>query len=199
VTVRENTSHPSIVTRIRRRLKAAAYSGPGRDRWQRPDQVLAALDLEPGLRVADLGAGGGYFTFKLARAVGPDGRVYAIDTDPDMTSYVDDQARRQAVTNVVTVTPPPDGPLVEGTVDLVIVVDAFHHLDDPAADLRRVASSLADGGRVAVIEPPPRWWLFGHATDPDQLRSDLHAAGYEVVAEHGFLPRQGMLIARPAD
>lgn len=181
----------SLLADLRGALKSALYSGPGRDRWQHPDRVLAALDLEEGQRIADLGAGGGYFTFRLARAVGPEGRVYAADTDGDMRSRIDARAARKGYPNIVTVDPGDGAPRLPGPVDLVLIVNAFHHLpDDRVTYFADLAGALRLDGRVAVIEAEPRWYLFGHATPPDRIRATLTEAGYTVVAEHDFLPRQ---------
>jgi arsenite methyltransferase len=176
--------------RVRRSLKSFAYSGPGRDSWQYPDRVVQVLSLRPGQRVADLGAGGGYFTFRLARAVGTGGRVYAVDTDPDMLWLVDDRVARERVGNVVTVAARPDGPELPEPVDLVLLVNAFHHLPDPAAFLPRLAGQLSPAGRVAVIEARPKWSYFGHATDPAVIRSAMADAGFRLAEDHGFLPKQ---------
>jgi arsenite methyltransferase len=197
MTTTESVVHPSFATRLRRRVKAAAVVGLRRDRWQRPDQVMATLALEPGGRIADIGAGGGYFTFPLARAVGPGGHVYAIDTDPDMIAVIADRARRDGVANITTVAARPDDPELETTVDLALLVNAFHHLPDPVSYLRTLRTLLGVGGRLAVIEPSPRWWMFGHATDPTVLRRTLARAGYAIVAEHTFLPQQRFVIAVP--
>jgi arsenite methyltransferase len=185
------------VVRIRRAIKAAAYSGPGRDRWQLPEQVLDALEVRDGMRVADVGAGGGYFTFRLARAVGPDGRVYAIDTDADMRSLVADRAAARGLANVTPVAADEADPGLPEPIDLALIVDAFHHLPDPPRYLQElVAGHLAEDGRVAVIEPAPKWWLFGHATETAAVRAALEGAGLTVDIEHDLLPRQAFLIGR---
>lgn len=178
----------------RLRLKAFAYSGPGRDRWQHPDRVIEALSLRPGQRVADLGAGGGYFTFRISQAVGDEGRVYAVDTDPDMRALIAHRVARERRANVVPVAAEPAGPDLPEPVDLVLIVNAFHHLPEPAAYLPRLAPLLRPGGRVAVIESRPKWFLFGHATEPAAIRSAMAAAGYALVDDHDFLPRQAFLI-----
>jgi cbb3-type cytochrome oxidase cytochrome c subunit/SAM-dependent methyltransferase len=176
--------------------KSCSYSGFNRERWQRPHQVVEALGLQPGDHVADLGSGGGYFTLKLARTVGPDGRVYAVDTDTDMLPLVAQRAREGELDNVVTVQAGTDDPGLPEPVDLMLVVDAFHHLPDHDAYLRSLAGHVRPGGRVAVIEPVPRWWLFGHATAPEALRDAFAEAGLTIEAEHDFLPRQAFLIGR---
>jgi SAM-dependent methyltransferase len=183
--------------RARLRLKGFAYSGPGRDRWQHPDRVVAALALRPGQRVADLGAGGGYFTLRLARAVGPEGRVYAVDTDPDMRELVADRAARDGRGNVVPVAARPEDPALPEPVDLVLLVNAFHHLPEPAGYAATLAGHLRPGGRVAVVEAEPRRLLFGHATAPERIRTTMAAAGYVLQEEHRFLPRQSFQTFRP--
>lgn len=185
----------SALGRLRGALKSAMYSGPARDRWQHPDRVVAALAIEEGQRVADLGAGGGYFTYRLARAVGAQGRVYAVDPDGDMRSRIGERAARKGYGNIVTVEPGDDDAGLPEPVDLVLTVNAFHHLpDDRTGYFERLAEALRPGGRVAIIEARPRWFLFGHATDPVRIRSVLTAAGYTVTAEHDFLSRQSFTI-----
>ena len=192
-----STPRPSAVVRLKRRLKAAVLSGPRRDRWQQPRRVIDALGIEPGLRVADIGSGGGYFTMRLARAVGPEGCVYAVDTDADLRSLVADRAAAGELTNVTTVAPPHHGPGLTEPVDLAIIVDTFHHLPVPPAYLRAlVEQHLVSNGRVAVIEAVPRWWLFGHATEPAVIRAALEGVGLTIEAEHDFLSRQSFLVAR---
>jgi trans-aconitate methyltransferase len=193
------TSRPGAVVRLRRRLKAAVLSGPRRDRWQQPQRVIDALRIKQGMRVADIGSGGGYFTMRLDRAVGPEGCVYAVDTDADLRSLVADRAAAGEFINVTTVAPPPHEPSLPEPVDLAIIVDAFHHLPDPPAYLRAlVEQDLAPNARVAVIEAVPRWWLFGHATEPAVIRAALEGAGLTIEAEPHFLGRQSFLVARAA-
>src|SRR5262249_27498358 len=110
-------------------LKRFAYEGLSRDRWQQPERVIAALGIRPGDRVADLGAGSGYFTVRLADAVGPGGKVYAVDVDEAMNGYLRDRLRRAGIDNVEVILGRFDDPLLpNGGVDLVLVVDTYHHL-----------------------------------------------------------------------
>jgi predicted methyltransferase len=194
---------PGAVTEALRRariaLKRFAYSGPGRDRWQQPDRVVAELGLRPGDRVADLGAGGGYFTSHLARAVAPSGVVYAVDTDPDMLAGLAALASRPGLANVVVVKAAPEDPGLRETVDLAFLANAYHHLPDRRAYLARIAHHLEPSGRVAIIEVRPAGLrrLLGHATSPETIRSELEAAGYTMVADLDFLARQSFLVFRP--
>lgn len=185
----------SLLSRVRGALKRFAYSGLRRDRWQHPDEVVARLGLEPGWRVMDLGAGGAYFTFRLARAVGPEGHVYAVDPDDDQRAWIDDRATEKGYPQVTTIAPR-DGRIdVLGPIDAVLTVNAFHHFpEERAAYLAGLARVLRPGARVAVIEPLPRWHLFGHHTETDEIRSVMEEAGYALVEEHDFLPRQSFAI-----
>lgn len=188
---------PSALVRIRGRIKAAALDGPFRDRWQRPGEVVEALRLAPGMCIADVGAGGGYFTYRLARAVAPGGRVYAIDTDPDMTALIAERSRRRGLSNVTVVEADADDPGVAEPIDLAFLVDALHHLPDPVDYLRVLSGRLAAGGRVAIVEAHPRWWRGWHATEPDELRAHLADAGYTVTDEHDVFATQSFVEARP--
>lgn len=189
------TTFAGALRTFRASLKSAVYSGPFRDRWQHPERVVAALDLEQGDRVADLGAGGGYFTYRLARAVGPEGRVYAVDPDGDMRTRIRTRAERKGYTNIETVDPDDDRPVLPAPVDVVLTVNAFHHLpEDRVGYFRELAGSLEPGGRVAVVEERPRWYLFGHATEPARIRATLDEAGYTLVEEDDFLPRQSFTV-----
>lgn len=180
-------------------LKRFAYSGLSRDEWQQPDRVVAALALVPGARVADLGAGGGYFTFRLADAVGPSGVVYAVDVDPDMLDYLRARAADEARANVVVVEAAPDDPrLPDAGVDLVLVVDTYHHLEQRPAYFARAKRALAPGGRLAVIEFREDGGPSGHFTAPETIQSELARAGYTLAGTHDFLERQSFLIFTPA-
>ena len=172
-------------------LKRFFYEGFGREEWQRPAQVIEALQLAPGARVVDLGAGGGYFTFRLARAVGESGRVYAVDIDPGMITYLEKRARKEELPQVVPVLAEPADPQIpEAEIDLIFISNTFHHLEDRAAYFARLRPLLDPDGRVAVIEVAKGGFPPGHVTPPEQIRSELEDAGYRRVQEFDFLPRQ---------
>jgi ubiquinone/menaquinone biosynthesis C-methylase UbiE len=170
--------------------KRVAYEGFGRDRWQRPEEVVAALGIAPGERVADLGAGGGYFTFRLADAVGPGGRVYAVDVDPGMVDYLRKRAAREDRPEVVAVRADPDDTRLPEPVDLVFTCNTYHHLEDREAYFRRLRERIRPGGRLAVID-----FAEGrHATPREVIQKELVAAGYRLQAAPDFLERQSFLV-----
>jgi arsenite methyltransferase len=168
------------------------YQEPDRYTWQYPEKVIKALELESGTKVADLGSGTGYFTFRLAEAVGSSGKVYAIDIDADMNAIIDKQAVAKQVENVGTILAVGHDPLIPEKVDLVFSVNAYHHLKDRAAYFRNVARYLKTGGRVAIIDF--RKGAFRHYTELKVLLEEFKAAGYALDKTHGFLPRQNFLV-----
>jgi arsenite methyltransferase len=181
-------------------LKRFAYEGFGRDRWQHPEAVVAALGLAPGDRVADLGAGGGYFTFRLADVVGPGGRVYAVDVDNDMVDHLQKRAAQQGYRNVEPILAAPDDARLPAPVDLIFTCNTYHHLTDRPTYFARAKRYLAPNGRIAIIDANGTGWfarMFGHATPPDAIRSELDAAGYRLDREHAFLARQSFLVFSP--
>jgi arsenite methyltransferase len=184
-------------------FKRFAYEGFSRDRWQHPDQVVASLALHPGDRVADLGSGAGYFTFRLARAVGSTGQVYAVDVDQGLNEYVAQRARDEGLGNITVVLAHYDDPLIPAPgVDLLLTCNTYHHLEQRTAYFRNVRKSLRPGARVAIIDYAGKGWFdrwFGHWTPSATIRSEMEAAGYRLQQQLDFLPRQFFLIFTVAD
>jgi predicted methyltransferase len=178
---------------------------PGRDAWQRPDLVIAALAIEPGQRVADVGAGEGYFVPHLLDAVGTQGVVYAVEVDDPLVAGLEQRFR--ADERVVVVRGQFDDPaLPDAGVDLVLLINVFHHIgaQGRVAYFQRLAADLAAGGRVAIVELNPEvggvLGLFApedHATPRDVLIAELEQAGWRHVGSHDVLPIQNLeLFAR---
>ena len=173
--------------------KRVMYEGFGRDEWQQPDRVVSDLALAPGASVADLGSGGGYFTFRLARAVGPSGRVYAVDVDRGMNEHVAGAADEQGLANVTTVLAAADDPRLPEPVDLVFTSNTYHHLENSAAYFRAVRERhLAPGGRVAIVEYRPD--VTGHSTARETIVQEMTAAGFRLVKAFDYLERQHFLV-----
>lgn len=184
-------------------FKQFGYEGFGRDDWQHPERVMEVLAIEPGSTVADLGSGSGYFTFDLANATGPEGRVYAVDVDPDMIELVEELAQENGATNVTTILATPDDPgLPDGEIDLVFTSNTYHHIEDQPAYFARLKKDLAPNARVAILDlrPDASWFVrwFGHSTEAEQIRSEMEKAGYRLQDEQDFIERQNFLIFVPS-
>lgn len=174
---------------------------PERAAWQRPDELVAALGLRPGAVAADVGAGPGYFTLRLARAVGPRGTVFGLDVDERMTGLLARRARDAGLANVVPVLAPGGDGLPPQPCDVILLVNAFHHFPDGAGYLGRLAGQLAPGGRIALVDfhegelpvgPPPE-----HKVTRARIEAAVAAAGLRVAAEHRLLPYQHFLLLAP--
>lgn len=178
---------------------AAAFDNPRRDEWQKPAQVIEALGLKPGMMVADIGAGTGYFTVRLAReAAAP--LVYAADIEPKMVDYIRKRAENEGLKNIVPVLAAEDSPNLPEAVDLALMVNTYHHVPRRVEYFRALQKSLAPDGRVAIIDwkpgapsGPPKEFRF----TAQQIQKEMADAGYRVLAEHDFLPHQTFLVFGP--
>jgi ubiquinone/menaquinone biosynthesis C-methylase UbiE len=184
--------NPPDLKRLMRRQLAKT-----RARWQRPERVLRALRLRRGAVVADIGSGPGYFTTRLARAVGPRGRVYAVDPEPQvLTALV---KRLDGAANVTPVLSRDDDPLLPpASRDLALFVNAYHHVGDGPAFVRRLARCLKPGGRLAAIDWAYRETPMGpplrRRIPPEMLERIGRRAGLRPVARHEFLPYQYFVV-----
>lgn len=173
--------------------------GPDRDAWQQPGRIMDALGIGDGSVVADLGAGGGWFTIRLARRVGPNGRVYAEDVQREMIDAIERRVAREGLRNVRTIFGEDHDPkLPPNALDAVLVVDAYHEVQNRVAFLRNVARALKPNGRLGIVDfrkdgygPGPP---MEERIDPAQVIADAEAAGLRLVASEDFLPFQFLLI-----
>jgi len=179
-------------------LKQCAYEGLSREEWQQPQRVIQSLQIRPGATVADLGAGSGYFTFLLAQAAGPTGKVYAVDIDNDMTELVARKAKEQGLQNVEVILAKPNDPLLpEGRIDLIFTSNTYHHIENRVSYFAALRKVLRPGGRVAVIDFDRRSWFTGllkHYTPSDFIKREMEQAGYRLAREFDFLDRQSFLL-----
>ncbi|HUG54476.1 MAG TPA: methyltransferase domain-containing protein [Vicinamibacteria bacterium] len=177
-------------------------SSPARDAWQKPDQVVAALGLEPGDTACDIGSGPGYFTLRLARAVGPKGFVYAVDVEARMLQALRERLERARVRNVAPVLAVSDDPLLPPAVcDLVLLVDTYHHFPERSAYLQRLRRSLKPGGRIVNIDyhrrPTPVGPPLDHRVAREAFIGEARGVGLAVAKEQTFLPYQYFLVLQP--
>jgi len=178
--------------------KAKKWNDPERDRWQYPEEIVAALDLKPGATVADIGAGTGYMVAHLSQAVGVGGTVIAIDASAEMIEYL---AKRSADLGPARIVPQKvgydDPELQSASVDGVLTLDTWHHVTGREAYARKVYEGLRRGGRLVVVDyevgaetgPPKEMRL-----DPGQVKRQLEAAGFRVEVVRESMPRHYMVV-----
>jgi SAM-dependent methyltransferase len=173
---------------------ARHFDSPDRDAWQKPNDVVKWIDLRPGHVVADIGAGTGYFLSYWSKAVGPKGRVLALDVEPNMVEYMNRRIRRSGLTNVEARIVAPDDPnLPDGGVDRIVIVDTWHHIDDRPLYTAKLARALSAGGSVAVVDftldsdmGPPK----EHRLPPEDVVKELEAGGLRGEIVNETLPKQ---------
>ena len=175
---------------------AQEFDDPARDAWQKPDEILDALHLKRTSIVADIGAGTGYFSVKIAKRV-VEGKVFATDVETDMVRYLGERAQRNHLTNLVPVQAGADTPNLPEPVDVVLIVDTYHHIGNRLEYFSKLKSSLRPEGRIVIVDfkadspngPPPEFRL-----SPETVTQELNSAGYSFVESLQFLPRQYCLV-----
>jgi ubiquinone/menaquinone biosynthesis C-methylase UbiE len=168
---------------------AAQSPAPSREVWQRPDDIVAALGLTPGSRVVDVGAGDGFFTVRLARAVGPSGRVLAVDVEPKMLEALKQLTQKEKLPNVDVIQGEPNDPHLEpNSVDAVLIVNAYHEMREHGAMLAHIRKALRPKGRLVIVEQITEArrdesrdvQVKAHDLAPEYVVTELHGAGFRV-------------------
>lgn len=173
-----------------------SFDDPERDSWQKPDEVIRLLALAPDARVADIGAGTGYFTVRLAKAV-TRGTVFAVDVEPKMVEHLAHRAKESGLPNVRAVKGSETSANLPEPVDLALLVNSFHHIDARVDYVKNLAASLRAGARIAIIEYRPdaeRGAPKHMRLTVSQIDADMKAAGYVRTAAHDLLPHQNLLV-----
>lgn len=172
--------------------------GPDRDQWQKPEQIMDALGIADGSVVADLGAGGGWFTLRLAHRVGPNGLVYAEDIQRQMIEAIGRRVERERLTNVRTVLGTENDPRLPSPVDAALIVDAYHEMEDPVALLKNVVRYLKPQGRVGIVDFVPGGGGPGPAPEervaPDTVIRTAAAAGLQLIQRETLPPFVYLLV-----
>jgi ubiquinone/menaquinone biosynthesis C-methylase UbiE len=166
---------------------------PSRDAWQKPKEVVEKLAIAPGSRVGDVGAGGGYFTWYLADAVGPQGLVYAVDIDETGLGIIRKEMNARDLRNIIPIHAEPDDANLPEPVDLVFSCDTYHHMKDRVAYFKSLARYLKADGRVAILDFHPHGFfsgLLGHGTAQEEVQREMEAAGYRRTADFDIIDRQ---------
>lgn len=174
---------------------------PDRDEWQQPDRIMDELQIAEGSRVADIGAGGGWFTVRLARRVGPNGVVFAEDIQPEMIESINRRVRDQGLSNVRPILGQVDDPQLEPRLQAVLMVDTYSQLRNPVNLLRHIEAALAPNGLLGVVDftkdgaggPGPP---ISERVDAEKVKREAEQAGLALAAHRTFLRYQYLLVFR---
>lgn len=177
---------------------AERWNDPGRDRWQHPEEIIAALGLRPGATVADIGAGTGYMVAHLSRAVGGGGTVIAIDAERAMIAYLEGRKEQLGPARIVSRKVGAESPdLRDGSADGAVTLNTWHHIGGREAYARKVYAGLVRGGRFAVVDSevdaesgPPKEMRLA----PERVVAELEAAGFRAVIAPESMPDHYMVV-----
>ncbi len=197
--------HPVTGRHIAGVMSAAGSSWldrPEREEEEHPDEALQAIGIRRGMVVADVGAGSGVMTFKMAKLVGPSGKVYAVDIQPQMLEILQTRAQRDKVTNVQTVLDTVSDPkLPAGAIDLILLVDVYHEFSQPQAMLDHMREALKPNGRLVLLEyrkeDPSVPILPDHKMSVSEVKAEVEPEGFQFDQVIEVLPRQHIIIFRP--
>lgn len=176
------------------------FERDGREVWERREDILRELRLRPGQVVADIGAGSGFFAMLMARAVGPEGRVYAVDIAPEFVDAIAERAAAAGLENLVGVVNDPHSvQLPPASIDLAFSSDTYHHFEYPMSTLRSIHAALRPDGELVIVDfkripGVSHPWVLGHVrAGEDRVRAEVEAAGFELVERPDFLQTQYFL------
>jgi ubiquinone/menaquinone biosynthesis C-methylase UbiE len=172
---------------------------PDRDEWQQPDRIMDKLNIADGSRVADIGAGGGWFTIRLARRVGPNGSVFAEDIQQQMVESITRRVEREGLTNVQPILGTPTDARLQPGLQAVLIVDTYPQFREPVTLLRNIAAAMAPGGRLGIVDfktdgaggPGP---ALEERLEPSVIRRDAERAGFTFRSHETFLRYQYLLV-----
>jgi tRNA A58 N-methylase Trm61 len=169
-----------------------------RDTWHQPEKVMDLVGLKPGMTVGEVGAGHGYFTFKLSQRVGERGKVYANDISRSALKYLRDRCERESITNIETVLGEVEDPLLPGDLDMVFIVNAFHDLTKPVELLNNLSKSLKPGARVVILDRDPEKLEHStrHFLTKEELLKKIAESVFELERMENFLPQHNIYIIR---
>jgi len=188
---------------IMKNSKAKMFNKKASDPKSKPDRILETLALQPGQNIADIGAGGGYFSLRFADVVGEKGKVYAVDTNPKFLEFIRNSTKEKKLNNVKTILVTKDKlPIPGKSLDLVFMRNVTHHIPNRVEYFRNLKGVLKPAGKVAVIEYKRGGRfsfhrLFGHYVNRETIVKEMVGAGYRLEKEFDFLPEQSFTIFSP--
>jgi len=178
---------------------AVKFNSPTRDEWQKPEEIVAALDLQAGETIADIGAGTGYLVAHLSKAVGKSGTVIAIDAEDAMIEYLASRVEALGPATVIPHKVRPDGPkLADASVDAIVILDTWHHIEARPEYAKTLFAALRTGGRLVIVDSPLEAEIGPPAQmriSPEQVMQELSAAGFQVRIADESMPRHYLVVA----
>jgi arsenite methyltransferase len=184
--------------------KAKMFNRKAARKQSKANEIMNALNIKQGQTIADIGSGGGFFTFLFAQLVGENGKVYAIDTNQDFLEFINKQAITHSITNVITVrTTEQSIPLSSQSVDLLFIRSVYHHLQNRTQYFLEAKKLLTKQGRIAIIEYTQDGSKLsfhrrcGHNVPPEIIIEEMTKAGFTVSSSFDFLPVQSFFIFSP--
>lgn len=172
----------------------------GRDAWQMPERVMDLIGVRKGMIIGEVGAGGGYFTVKLAERVGEYGHVYANEINKRFLQHIEERCETLGITNVTTILGEESDPLLpEGKLDMVIMVNVLHEVSRPVPLLRTILPSLKEGATLVIIDYDKKKRRSNHTYIPEMAIEEARMAGYALIRREDFLPRQFLLVLKPRE
>ncbi len=180
----------------------AMLENPQRDAEQKPDEVIAALDLKAGETMADIGAGSGYFSFRFARKLGDNGRVYAVDVNSDMILHMNRYIRDKKVKNVTTILSAADDPLLQdASINRFFICNTWHHVQSRPQYIALMKKMLKPGGQIIIVDYKKKQLPVGPPPEMKMARreviGEMEGNGFKLAKEHTFLPYQYFLVFVP--
>jgi len=185
---------------IMKNFKAEMFNKKASDPKNKPDQILETLALQPGQNIADIGAGGGYFSLRFADAVGRKGQVFAVDTNPEFLEFIRKGALEKGLDNVKTVLVAGDKlTLPEKSLNLIFLRNVYHHLANRVEYFRNLKGLLKPDGKIVIVEYKRGGFfsfhrIFGHYVRKETIVKEMNEAGYRLEEDFDFLPKQSFTI-----
>ena len=169
----------------------------------KPQEVIKKMMLKEGDVIGDIGAGGGYFSIEFSRAVGEDGKIYSIDTNPKSLDYIESKAKKLGINNIETILVDKNGLNLTEKVDIFFMRNVYHHLPDPVAYFKDLKPLLKNNGKITLLEYKKKKFgfvgIFGHYTPEEEIYRQMNLAGYSVFENSNFLPEQSFNIFQIKD
>lgn len=184
-------------------FQARMFNNKAANPKNKPDQILSAIGLKQGQHIADIGSGGGYFSFRFAEIVGEKGKVYAVDAKQEYLNFIIHSAQEKGLHNLIPISASESSLNVpKKSLDFIFIRNVTHHISDRTSYFKSLRNHLKPGGRVVVIEykqgkPISFRRIFGHHVSQETIVMEMNEAGYSLEKEFDFLPEQHFSIFKP--